>query len=213
MRRSVRFLVPLLALVLFAALARAGEAIVATKPAPAGFEKAAFAGGCFWCMQRPYDNLPGVVSTTVGYTGGAKANPTYHEVGAGGSGHLESIEIVFDPKKVSYEKLLDVFWHNVDPTNPNGQFCDNGTQYRTAIFFENDAQRAAAEASKKALAASGILKKPIVTEILKAGTFWKAEEYHQSYYKKNPIRYNFYRSGCGRDARLKEIWGDAAPKH
>ena len=213
MRRSIRFLVPLLALVLFAALAQSDEAIVATKPAPAGLEKAAFAGGCFWCMQGPYDNLPGVVSTTVGYTGGEKANPTYHEVGAGGSGHIESIEIVFDPKKVSYEKLLDVFWHNVDPTNPNGQFCDNGPQYRTAIFFANDAQRAAAEASKKALAASGVLKKPIVTEIIKAATFWKAEEYHQSYYKKNPIRYNFYRSGCGRDARLKEIWGDAAPKH
>ena len=213
MRRSIRFLVPLLALVLFAALAQSDEAIVATKPAPAGLEKAAFAGGCFWCMQGPYDNLPGVVSTTVGYTGGEKPNPTYHEVGAGGSGHIESIEIVFDPKKVSYEKLLDVFWHNVDPTNPNGQFCDNGSQYRTAIFVANDAQRAAAEASKKALAASGVLKKPIVTEIVKAGTFWRAEEYHQSYYKKNPIRYNFYRSGCGRDARLKEIWGDAAPKH
>lgn len=213
MRRNIRFLVPLFALVLFAALAPADEAIVATKPAPAGLEKAAFAGGCFWCMQGPYDNLPGVVSTTVGYTGGEKANPTYHEVGTGGTGHIESIEIVYDPRKVSYEKLLDVFWHNVDPTNPYGQFCDNGLQYRTAIFFGNDAQRAAAEASKKALAASGALKKPIATEILKAGTFWKAEEYHQSYYKKNPIRYKFYRSGCGRDARLKEIWGDAAPRH
>jgi peptide-methionine (S)-S-oxide reductase len=213
MRRSIRFLVSLLALVLFAALARADEATVATKPAAAGLEKAAFAGGCFWCMQGPYDNLPGVVSTTVGYTGGGKANPTYHEVGAGGTGHIESIEVVYDPKKVSYEKLLDVFWHNVDPTNPYGQFCDNGSQYRTAIFFANDAQRAAAEASKKALAAAGVLKKPIVTEIVKAGAFWKAEEYHQSYYKKNPIRYNFYRSGCGRDARLKEIWGDAAPRH
>ena len=213
MRRNIRFLVPLFALVLFAALAPADEAIVATKPAPAGLEKAAFAGGCFWCMQGPYDNLPGVVSTTVGYTGGEKPNPTYHEVGAGGTGHIESIEIVFDPKKVSYEKLLDVFWHNVDPMNPYGQFCDNGSQYRTAIFFENDEQRAAAEASKKVLAASGVLKTPIVTEILKAGIFWKAEEYHQSYYKKNPIRYKFYRSGCGRDARLKEIWGDAAPGH
>src|SRR5664280_2536451 len=156
MRRNIRFLVPLFALVLFAAVAPADEAIVATKPAPASLEKAAFAGGCFWCMQGPYDNLPGVVSTTVGY---------------------------------------------------------NGSQYRTAIFFENDAQRAAAEASKKALAASGVLKTPIATEILKAGTFWKAEEYHQSYYKKNPIRYKFYRSGCGRDARLKEIWGAAAPRH
>lgn len=213
MRRSIRFLVPLLALVLFAVLARADEVIVATKPASAGLEKAAFAGGCFWCMQGPYDRLPGVVSTTVGYAGGEKKNPTYREVGAGGTGHFEAVEVVFDPKKVSYEKLLDVFWHNVDPTNPYGQFCDNGSSYRTAIFFENDAQRTAAEASKKALAASGVLKKPIVTEILKAGPFWRAEEYHQNYYRKNPIRYNFYRSGCGRDARLKDIWGDAAPKH
>src|SRR5664279_4197420 len=213
MRYSMRFLVPLLTLVPFVVSARADEPIVATAPAPAGLVKAAFAGGCFWCMQRPYDDLPGVVSTTVGYTGGEKANPTYHEVSAGGTGHRESIEVVYDPKKVTYEKLLDVLWHNVDPTNEYGQFCDNGSQYRTAIFVADDAQRKAAEASKRALEASGILKRPIVTEILKAGTFWKAEDYHQSYYKKNPIRYSFYRSGCGRDARLKELWGDAAPKH
>lgn len=213
MRRSIRFLVPLLALFLFAVLARSDEAIVATAPAPGGLEKAAFAGGCFWCMQGPYDKMPGVVSTTVGYTGGEKKSPTYQEVGAGGTGHFEAVEVVFDPKKVSYEKLLDVFWHNVDPTNPYGQFCDNGSSYRSAIFFENEAQRTSAEASRKALAASGVLKKPIVTEILKAGAFWRAEEYHQNYYRKNPIRYNFYRSGCGRDARLKDIWGAAAPKH
>jgi peptide-methionine (S)-S-oxide reductase len=213
MRRSIRFLVPLLTLVLFAVFARADEPIVATAPVPAGLVKAAFAGGCFWCMQRPYDDLFGVVSTAVGYTGGEKANPTYHEVSAGGTGHLESIELVYDPKKVTYEKLLDVFWHNVDPTNAFGQFCDNGSQYRTAIFVADDAQRKAAEASKRALEASGVLKRPIVTEILKAGTFWKAEDYHQSYYKKNPIRYSFYRSGCGRDPRLKELWGDAALKH
>ena len=212
-RRTIRFLLPLLTLVLFAFFARADEPIVATAPAPAGLAKAAFAGGCFWCMQRPYDDLPGVVSTTVGYTGGQKASPTYHEVSAGGTGHLESIEVVYDPKQVTYEKLLDVFWHNVDPTNPNGQFCDNGSQYRTAIFVADDAQQKAAEGSKKALAASAALKSPIVTEILTAGTFWKAEDYHQSYYKKNPIRYSFYRSGCGRDSRLKELWGDAAPKH
>jgi peptide-methionine (S)-S-oxide reductase len=213
MRRSVRFLVPLFVLALFAVLARAEDPIVATGPAPAGLAKAAFAGGCFWCMQGPYDSLPGVVSATVGYAGGEKASPTYHEVSSGGTGHLESIEIVYDPKKVTYEKLLDVFWHNVDPTNPYGQFCDNGSQYRTAIFFENDEQRKAGEASKKAIQDSGVLKRPIVTEIVKAGTFWKAEDYHQSYYKKNPIRYNLYRSGCGRDAKLKELWGDAAPKH
>jgi peptide-methionine (S)-S-oxide reductase len=213
MRRSTRFLVPLLTLVLFAFFARADEPIVATAPAPAGLAKAAFAGGCFWCMQKPYDDLVGVVSTTVGYMGGGKANPTYREVSAGGTGHIESVEIVYDPVKVTYEKLLDVFWHNVDPTNASGQFCDNGSQYRTAIFVGDDAQRKAAEASKKALETSGVLKRPIATEILKAGTFWKAEAYHQSYYKKNPVRYAFYRSGCGRDARLKELWGDSALRH
>ena len=149
MRRSIRFLVPLFTLVFFAFFARADEPIVATAPAPAGLAKAAFAGGCFWCMQRPYDDLPGVVSTTVGYTGGEKANPTYHEVSAGGTGHFEAIEVVYDPKKVTYEKLLDVFWHNVDPTNPYGQFCDNGAQYRTAIFVADDAQRKAAEATRR----------------------------------------------------------------
>jgi peptide-methionine (S)-S-oxide reductase len=213
MRRNARFLLPLLALLVRAALARADEPTKATGPAPAGLAKATFAGGCFWCMQRPYDDLPGVVSTTVGYTGGTKAGVTYHEVGAGGTGHREAIEVVYDPKKVSYEKLLDVFWHNVDPTYAGGQFCDSGFSYTTAIFVHDDGQRAAAEASKKALEASGVLKRPVVTEILKAGPFWRAEEYHQSYYKKNPIRYSFYRSGCGRDARLKEIWGAAAPAH
>jgi peptide-methionine (S)-S-oxide reductase len=213
MRRNTRFLLPLLTLLLLAAFARADEPTKASGPAPAGLAKATFAGGCFWCMQRPYDSLPGVVSTTVGYTGGTRAGATYHEVSAGGSGHRESIEVIYDPKKVSYEKLLDVFWHNVDPTNSYGQFCDNGSQYTTAIFVHDDAQRQAAEASKKALDASKALKSPVVTEIVPAGVFWKAEDYHQSYYKKNPIRYSFYRSGCGRDARLKEIWGAAAPAH
>jgi peptide-methionine (S)-S-oxide reductase len=213
MRRNSRFLLPLLALILLAAFARADEPTQATSPAPAGLAKATFAGGCFWCMQGPFDSLPGVVSTTVGYTGGTKAGATYHEVGAGGTGHRESIDVVFDPKKVSYEKLLDVFWHNVDPTYAGGQFCDSGSQYTTAIFVHDDAQRQAAEASKKALDSSGVLKAPIVTEIVKAGDFWAAENYHQKYYKKNPIRYSFYRSGCGRDARLKEIWGAAAPVH
>ena len=213
MRRNARFLLPLLALLLFAALVRAEEPTKATPPAPAGLAKATFAGGCFWCMQGPYDSLPGVVSTTVGYTGGTKAGATYHEVGNGGTGHRESIEVVYDAKKVSYEKLLDVFWHNVDPTYAGGQFCDSGFQYTTAIFVHDDAQRAAAEASKKALEASHVLKAPIVTEIVKAGVFWAAEDYHQMYYKKNPIRYNFYRSGCGRDARLKQLWGDKAGSH
>ncbi len=213
MRRNNRFFLPLLALLLFAAFAQADEPTRATAPVSDGLAKATFAGGCFWCMQGPYDGLPGVVATTVGYTGGAKAGATYHEVSAGGTGHREAIEVVYDPKKVSYEKLLEVFWHNVDPTNSYGQFCDSGFQYTTAIFVHDDAQRQAAEASKSALDASKILKAPVVTEIVKAGVFWKAEDYHQGYYKKNPIRYNFYRSGCGRDARLKEIWGSAAPAH
>ena len=213
MRRNARFLLPLFGLLLLSALARSDEPTRATPPAPAGLAKATFAGGCFWCMQGPFDEVPGVVSTTVGYTGGKLAGATYHQVGAGGTGHRESIEVVFDPKKVSYEKLLDVFWHNVDPTYAGGQFCDSGFQYTTAIFFHDDAQREAAEASKKALEASHVLKAPIVTEILKAGVFWAAEDYHQKYYKKNTIRYHYYRSGCGRDARLKEIWGAAAPVH
>jgi peptide-methionine (S)-S-oxide reductase len=180
------------------------------KPATA---LASFAGGCFWCMEPPFEKLPGVRAVVVGYTGGQLAHPTYEQVSAGGTGHAESVEVTYDPAAISYEKLLDVFWHNVDPTNAYGQFCDSGMQYRTAIFVADDAQRKAAEASRKALEDSGVLKRPIVTEILKAGTFWKAEEYHQKYYKKNPFRYSFYRSGCGRDARLKELWGDAAPKH
>jgi peptide-methionine (S)-S-oxide reductase len=213
MRRNTRFLMPLFALLLLAAFARADEPTQATPPAPQGLAKATFAGGCFWCMQGPYDAVPGVVSTTVGYTGGKKAGATYYEVGAGGTGHREAIEVVFDPKKVSYEKLLDVFWHNVDPTYAGGQFCDSGFQYTTAIFVHDDGQRAAAEASRSALEASKVLKAPIVTEIVKAAPFWKAEEYHQSYYKKNPVRYNFYRSGCGRDSRLKQLWGDKAGSH
>jgi peptide-methionine (S)-S-oxide reductase len=211
MRRSIRFLVPLLALVLFAAFARGEEPIVATGQAPPGLPKAAFAGGCFWCMQGPYDSLPGVVSTTVGYTGGGKANPTYHEVSAGGSGHIESIEVVYDPKKVTYEKLLDVFWHNIDPTVADRQFCDVGSQYRSAIFVHDAAQRKAAERSladvQKRLGIS------VKTEILEAGPFYPAEEYHQDYASKNPIRYQYYRASCGRDSRLEEIWGEAAPSH
>jgi len=181
--------------------------------APAVTAKATFAGGCFWCMEPPYDKLDGVISTTSGYTGGKKTNPTYAEVSAGGTGHAEAVQVVYDPKKVSYEKLLDVFWHNVDPTQNDGQFCDHGNQYRTAIFVHDDAQKAAAEASKAALAKSKPFKGDLVTEIVPASTFYPAEDYHQDYYMKNPVRYKFYRNGCGRDARLKELWGAAAPAH
>ena len=174
---------------------------------------ATFAGGCFWCMQPPFDQLEGVVKTTVGYTGGHTPNPTYEEVSAGGTGHAESIQVTYDPAKITYAKLLDVFWHNIDPLTPNAQFCDHGTQYRTAIFYATDEQRQLAEASKKALEDSGRFSQPMVTEIEPAGPFYPAEDYHQKYYRKNPIRYHFYRYRCGRDQRLKELWGADAPSH
>ena len=184
---------------------------IVSAPGPArgesALKEATFAGGCFWCMEGPFDKLEGVISTTSGYTGGGKKNPTYEEVSAGGTGHAESVRVVYDPAKVSYERLLDVFWHNIDPLARERQFCDAGNQYRSAIFFHDEAQRLAAAASKSTLEASGRLKGPIATQIVPAGEFWPAEEYHQDYYKKNPIRYKYYRGGCGRDARLKEIWG------
>lgn len=191
---------------LFAAVAGAAE-----PGPPAGtpkLEKATFAGGCFWCMEAPFDHLEGVVSVTPGYTGGTKKNPSYEEVSAGGTGHAESVQIVFDPAKISYTKLLDVFWHNIDPLTKEGQFCDMGHQYRTAIFTHSEEQKKAAEESKKALEESPRFKgKTIYTEITPAGEFYPAEEYHQQYYKKNPLRYKFYRFSCGRDERLQEIWG------
>ena len=180
----------------------------AEKPSQAkGLERATFAGGCFWCMEPPFDKLDGVVSVTSGYTGGHKKNPTYEEVSSGTTGHAEAVEVVYDPAKITYSRLLDVFWHNIDPTVHNRQFCDEGTQYRSAIFYHNDEQKRFAEESKKALEKSGRFKGPIYTEILSASEFYKAEEYHQKYYKKNPLRYAFYRHGCGRDARLQELWG------
>ena len=187
-------------------------ALAALGGAAAGTEEratATFAGGCFWCMQPPFEKLEGVISTTVGYTGGHTKNPTYEEVSAGGTGHAESIEIVYDPQKLTYEKLLDVFWHNVDPLTPEAQFCDHGHQYRTAIFYHDDTQRRLAEESKQRLAQR--FGRPIATEIVAATTFYPAEEYHQRYHEKNPVRYKFYRWNCGRDARLKELWGDEAP--
>jgi peptide-methionine (S)-S-oxide reductase len=173
-------------------------------------EKATFAGGCFWCMESPFDTLPGVESVTVGYTGGRVRNPTYKQVSAGGTGHAEAVQIVFDPSRIGYGQLLDVFWHNTDPTVKDRQFCDVGSQYRTAIFYHGDAQRKEAEKSKEALERSKPFPGPIVTEITPGGEFYPAEEYHQHYYKKNPIRYRYYRSGCGRDRRLEELWGSAA---
>jgi len=173
-------------------------------------EKATFAGGCFWCMEHPFDQLPGVVSVTSGYTGGHKANPTYKEVSAGGTGHAESVQIIFDPSKISYEKLLEVYWHNIDPTTVDRQFCDSGRQYRSAIFYHNDEQKRLALQSKEQLEKTKPFTGAIVTEVVAASEFYPAEEYHQHYYKKNPIRYRFYRTTCGRDIRLKELWGDTA---
>jgi peptide-methionine (S)-S-oxide reductase len=171
---------------------------------------ATFAGGCFWCMEPPYDKLDGVIATVSGYTGGSKVDPTYKEVSAGGTGHTEAVRITYDPAKVSYERLLEVFWHNVDPLDAGGQFCDRGDQYRTGIFVHDEEQRRLAEASKRALEDSGRFDQPIVTEIVAAGAFYPAEDYHQDYYETNPIRYKFYRWNCGRDARLTQLWGDAA---
>jgi peptide-methionine (S)-S-oxide reductase len=167
---------------------------------------ATFAGGCFWCVEADFDKVAGVISTTSGYTGGRTANPSYEEVSRGGTGHAEAVEIVYDPTKLIYDKLLDVFWHNIDPLAKNRQFCDHGDQYRTAIFYHDDKQRSLAEASKAAVQAR-FKQQPIQTEITAAGPFYKAEEYHQDYYVKNPIRYKFYRFNCGRDARLEELWG------
>ena len=183
---------------------------VGTVTAAGAVEKATFAGGCFWCMEHPFDALPGVLSVTAGYTGGQKKNPTYKEVSSGGTGHAEAVQIVFDPSKTSYGKLLDIYWHNIDPTAKDRQFCDTGNQYRAEIFYHTEEQRRAASPSKETVEKTKTFKEPVVTGIVAAGEFTPAEEYHQHYYKKNPIRYRYYRNGCGRDQRLKELWGSAA---
>jgi peptide-methionine (S)-S-oxide reductase len=209
-----RISIALLAGVLGAWIATLPPAAVSASPAAspaAATARATFAGGCFWCMEPPFDALDGVLSTTSGYIGGSKKDPTYEEVSAGVTGHTEAVEIVYDPARVSYEKLLEVFWRNIDPTTPNRQFCDRGSQYRTGIFFHGDEQKRLAEKSKQAIEASGALGQPIVTEITAASTFYPAEGYHQDYYEKNPIRYKYYRYQCGRDQRLEELWG-STPK-
>ncbi len=167
---------------------------------------ATFAGGCFWCMEPPFDKLDGVVSTTAGYIGGHQENPTYKQVSSGGTGHAEAIQIIYDPAKVTYAELLDVFWRNIDPTAEDRQFCDRGDQYRSGIFYHDDEQRRLAEESKRRLLAAAQVP-AIVTEITAAPTFYPAEDYHQDYYQKNPVRYKMYRAGCGRDRRLAELWG------
>jgi peptide-methionine (S)-S-oxide reductase len=170
--------------------------------------RATFAGGCFWCMEPPYDKLDGVFSTTSGYTGGHVEDPTYKEVSAGGTGHAEVVQVVYDPSKVTYEQLLRIFWRNVDPFDGDGQFCDRGSQYRPAIFYHSEAQQEAAVASKERM--SERFDQSIEVEIQPLSEFYPAEDYHQNYYKKNPLRYRFYRSSCGRDRRLEAVWGDEA---
>jgi peptide methionine sulfoxide reductase msrA/msrB len=169
---------------------------------------AVFAGGCFWCTESDFEKVDGVIDAISGYTGGHVKNPTYKQVSAGGTGHLESVKVIYDPSKVSYEQLLDYFWRHVDPTDPGGQFVDRGAQYRSAIFYANETEKRLAEKSKQRLADSGQFSKPIATDILPFGEFYPAEDYHQNYYKKNPIRYNYYRYGSGRDQFLKKTWGD-----
>lgn len=178
-----------------------------TSPSVGNLARATFAGGCFWCMEPPFDALDGVISTTSGYTGGQKQNPTYKEVSAGVTGHTEAVQVIYDPRKISYAQLLEVFWRNIDPTTADRQFCDSGSQYRTGIFYHDEEQKRLAEESKRTLEKSGRLGQPIVTEITAAPEFYPAEEYHQDYYKKNPVRYKFYRYNCGRDQRLEELWG------
>ena len=188
---------------------REAPAAVPSSPRP-GMARATFAGGCFWCMEPPFEKLPGVVSVTSGYIGGPEKNPTYEQVSNHATGHTEAVEIVFDPKVVTYPRLLEVFWHNIDPTVSDRQFCDVGRQYRTGIFVHDETQRRQAEESKRAVETEKTFAARILTPIETASTFWVAEDYHQDFYKKSPVRYYSYRAGCGRDRRLKELWGDQA---
>ena len=198
--RSLCVVAVLVAAATGAALAQSADR---SAPPPA---LATFAGGCFWCVEADFDKVPGVISTTSGYTGGKVDNPNYNQVSAGGTGHAEAVEIAFDPSKVGYQKLLDVFWRNHDPLAKDRQFCDSGDQYRPAIFYHDEEQRKLAEASKKAVQEK-FAPRVVQTEIVKAGAFFKAEDDHQDYYEKNPVRYKFYRYNCGRDQRLEELWG------
>jgi methionine-S-sulfoxide reductase len=194
MRTLLILLLAVVALAAFAAAAgKSGQGTQPMDTGSAGLEKAIFAGGCFWCMEPPFEKLPGVVSVTSGYAGGTRENPTYSEVSAGGTGHAEAVQIFYDPSKISYSQLLEVFWMNIDPTDGGGQFIDRGSQYRSAIFFLDEAQKRLADTSRERLAASGRFAKPIMTEIVPAGPFYPAEEYHQDYYKRNPVRYHYYR--------------------
>ena len=209
MKRNPASALPVLMLIIVATLPLHAANIANAADRSDGTAVATFAGGCFWCMEPPFDVLDGVAATISGYIGGNTENPSYEQVSAGNTGHAEAVQVTYDPSKVSYEKLLEVFWQNVDPTTPDRQFCDRGSQYRTGIFYHNDAQKAAAQASKSKVDETKPFAEPVVTEITAAGTFYPAEDYHQDYYKKNPLRYKFYRFNCGRDQRLEELWGSS----
>ncbi len=197
-----------LALVLPAGLSLGAASI--SDAAEDGLEVATFAGGCFWCVESDFDKVPGVVRTVSGYTGGTLPDPTYKRVSAGGTGHREAVQIFYDPKRVSYAALVEVFWRSVDPTDGGGQFCDRGESYETAIYANSLEQKQQAEASKRALQRSDVLKQPVVTPIEVARAFYPAEDYHQDYYNKSPLRYGFYSYRCGRDSRIEELWGEDA---
>lgn len=207
MLRRAHILRLLLPILLLAGISAAGAQ--STLPSGGKTETAIFAAGCFWCVEEAFEKVPGVVSAISGYTGGKLANPSYEQVTTGRTGHYEAVKVIFDPAKVSYQQLVDWFWRNVDPHDADGQFCDKGPHYRGAIFYMGDAQKKIAEDTKKALA--GRLKQPVVTEVLAAGSFYDAEDYHQDYYKKNSNRYQFYKHGCRRVQRLEQVWGKATP--
>lgn len=203
MRPSTLFLLPFL----IGSVLLGTVALAAADSPPVPLATATFAGGCFWCMEPPYDELDGVISTTSGYTGGHKVNPTYEEVSAGTTGHAEAVQIVYDPQKITYADLLKVFWRNIDPTTPDRQFCDKGRQYRSAIFYHDAEQKRLAEESRREIEKAKSFPQPIVTEIVPAGEFYPAEPYHQDFYQKNPVRFKLYKFACGRDRRLEELWG------
>jgi peptide-methionine (S)-S-oxide reductase len=208
MKRTILFTGALALVLGTQATSAADERTKLAEPPAAGLAVATFAGGCFWCMEPPFDKLDGVVSTTSGYTGGMVVGPSYKEVSGGRTGHTEALRVVYDPAKVTYGKLLDVFWRNVDPVDGSGQFCDKGHEYRPAVFAHDDEQKRLAEESKAKLAASGRFQQPIAVAVEGAKDFYVAEDYHQDYYQKNALKYQYYRWGCGRDARLKEVWGE-----
>ncbi|MDH4153193.1 MAG: peptide-methionine (S)-S-oxide reductase MsrA [Nitrospira sp.] len=199
-----RFIALAIGLITYMALANIP---LATTSGASPSVKAYFAGGCFWCMEEAFEKVEGVGSVVSGYMGGTVANPTYEDVSAGRTGHAESVEVTYDPTKVTYQKLLDAFWHNVDPLTPNAQFCDHGTQYRSAIFYSSEEEKRQAEESRTTIEQAKTFPAPIVTQLVPAATFYPAEDYHQDYYKKNPLRYKYYKYGCGRANRLESLWG------